>query len=294
MAICLRKRVEGVPGPLSYRKLFGSSYGFFVAVGFLLGIGLAVKEARRKGIPAEKILDLSFYIILSAIVGSRLLFVIINYPHYLEHPLDFFKVWEGGLVFYGGLILSFLTGLWTIRQQKLPFWETADLMAPSIAIGQVFGRLGCFAAGCCFGKATDRFWGVTFNHPDSLAPTGIALHPTQLYEALAALIIFFILWGLRDRQKFAGMIFLYLSFFIRFRSLGPGILQRRQPGDPIRRKLVRHAIYQYFPGIFFNNSDLLFKEQKNHSQLKKNLLILPGYIRPQFKKKKQWSLSPAK
>jgi phosphatidylglycerol---prolipoprotein diacylglyceryl transferase len=198
------------------------SYGFFVAAGFLLGIGLAVKEARRKKIPAEKILDLSFYIILSAIVGSRLLFVIINYPYYLEHPLDFFKVWEGGLVFYGGLILSFLTGLWIIRKQKLPFWETADLMAPSIAIGQVFGRLGCFAAGCCFGKATNRFWGVAFNHSDSLAPTGIALHPTQLYEALAALIIFIILWVLRDKQKFAGMIFLYYLFLY---SLGRWVLE---------------------------------------------------------------------
>ncbi len=184
------------------------SYGLFMAVGFLLGIGIAVREARRKGIPPEKILDLSFYIIFSAIIGSRLLFVLINYPHYLEHPLDFFKVWEGGLVFFGGLILSFLTGLWIIRKQKLLFWETADLMAPSIAIGQAFGRLGCFAACCCFGRTTNRFWGVTFTHPDSLAPTGIALHPTQLYEALTALIIFFILWFFKDRQKNSGMIFL--------------------------------------------------------------------------------------
>ena len=198
------------------------SYGLFIAAGFLLGIGLAVKEARRKGIPAEKILDLSFYIILSAILGSRLLFVLINYPHYLEHPLDFFKVWEGGLVFYGGLILSFLTGLWIIRKQKLPFWETADLMAPSIAIGQVFGRLGCFAAGCCFGQPTNRFWGVTFSHPDSLAPTGIALHPTQLYESLTALIIFFILWFLKDRQKVPGRLFLYYLFLY---GLGRWILE---------------------------------------------------------------------
>jgi phosphatidylglycerol---prolipoprotein diacylglyceryl transferase len=188
------------------------SYGLFIAAGFLLGIGLAVKEARRKGIPPEKILDLSFYIILSAILGSRLLFVLIHYPHYLDHPLDFFKVWEGGLVFYGGLILSFLTGLWYIRKLRLPFWGTADLLAPSIAIGQVFGRLGCFAAGCCFGQPTERPWGVTFHHPDSLAPTGVALHPTQLYEALAALLIFFILWFLKGRQKLPGRLFLYYLF----------------------------------------------------------------------------------
>jgi phosphatidylglycerol:prolipoprotein diacylglycerol transferase len=198
------------------------SYGLFVAVGFLLGIGLAVKEARRKGIPTEKILDLSFYIILSAIIGSRLLFVLINYPHYLKHPLDFFKVWEGGLVFYGGLILSFLTGLWIIRRQKLPFRETADLMAPSIAIGQVFGRLGCFAAGCCFGQPTNRFWGVIFKQPDSLAPTGIPLHPTQLYEALLALVIFIILWLFKERQKVPGSLFLYYLFLY---GLGRWILE---------------------------------------------------------------------
>ncbi len=198
------------------------SYGLFIAAGFLLGIGLAVKEARRKGIPAEKILDLSFYIILSAILGSRILFALINYPHYLEHPLDFFKVWEGGLVFYGGLILSSLTGFWIIHKQKLPFWETADLLAPSIAIGQVFGRLGCFAAGCCFGQPTARFWGITFSHPDSLAPTGIALHPTQLYESLTALIIFLILWFLRNKQKVSGRLFLYYLFLY---GLGRWILE---------------------------------------------------------------------
>lgn len=190
------------------------TYGLFIAVGFLLGIGLALKEARRTGIPAEKILDLSFYVILSAIIGARLLFVVINYPYYIEHPWAFFKVWEGGLVFYGGLILSFLVALWMMRKQKLPFWETADLVAPSIALGQVFGRIGCFAAGCCFGKATDSPWAVTFNHPESLAPTGIPLHPAQLYEALAALIIFFILWFLRKRPGFPGrLLLLYLILY---------------------------------------------------------------------------------
>jgi phosphatidylglycerol---prolipoprotein diacylglyceryl transferase len=188
------------------------SYGLFIAAGFLLGIGLAAREAGQKGIPVEKILDISFYILFSAILGSRLLFVIFNYPHYLQHPLDFFKVWEGGLVFYGGLILSTLTGIWAAHKQQLPFWETADLFAPSIAVGQIFGRLGCFAAGCCFGKPTNRFWGVTFTHPDSLAPTGIALHPTQLYEVLAALIIFVILWLIKDRQKFSGSLFLIYLF----------------------------------------------------------------------------------
>ena len=197
---------------------FGSfalhTYGLFIAVGFLLGIGLALKESRRKGIPSEKILDLSFFIIISAIVGSRLLYVVINYTYYLDHPLAFFKIWEGGLVFYGGFILAFLTGLWYLKKQQLPFWEMGDLLAPSIAIGQVFGRLGCFAAGCCFGEKTDLPWAVTFSHPDSLAPAGVALHPTQLYEALAALVIFLILMLLKGRPSVPGYrILLYLFLY---------------------------------------------------------------------------------
>jgi len=188
------------------------SYGLFITAGFLMGTGLAIKEAHRTGIPTEKILDLSFFLILSAILGSRLLYAILNYPHYLEHPLAFFKVWEGGLVFYGGMILSFLIGRWYIGKQKLPFWKTADLMVPSVAIGQVLGRLGCFAAGCCFGQPSLWPWGVTFNHPESLAPTGIPLHPTQLYEALITLVIFLILWFRRKKPGFPGRALLTYFF----------------------------------------------------------------------------------
>jgi phosphatidylglycerol---prolipoprotein diacylglyceryl transferase len=199
------------------------TYGLLIAVGFLLGIGLALREARREGIPQEKVLDLSFYIIFAAILGSRLLFVLINYAYYWEHPWAFFKVWEGGLVFYGGFILAFLTGIFYLKKQALPFWKMGDLLAPSIALGQVFGRLGCFAAGCCFGKTTDLPWAVTFRDPQSLAPTGIPLHPTQLYEALTTFLIFLILMALKRRPFFPGFrlltyLFLYGSvrWFLEF------------------------------------------------------------------------------
>ncbi len=189
------------------------AYGLFIAVGFLLGIGLALKEARRQGLPGERILDLSLVIIISAIIGSRLLYTIIHYPQYLKAPLSIFKIWEGGLVFFGGLILAFIAGGWYIKKVGLPFWKTADLLAPSLALGQVFGRLGCLAAGCCYGRPTDVPWAITFSDPESLAPTGIALHPTQLYESGAALVLFLLLILLRRKEFFVGQLIVVYLFF---------------------------------------------------------------------------------
>lgn len=195
------------------------AYGLFIAIGFLLGLGLALKEARQQGIPGERILDLSLVAILSALIGSRLLYALIHYRTYLQDPWAFFKVWEGGLVFFGGLIPALAVGFWYLRRAGLPLGRTADVVAPSVAVGQVFGRLGCLAAGCCFGRPADRPWAVTFTNPDSLAPLGVPLHPTQLYEALAALIIFGVLLFLRRHPLFPGQVivgYLFLSSGARF------------------------------------------------------------------------------
>jgi phosphatidylglycerol:prolipoprotein diacylglycerol transferase len=141
-----------------YPKLIGigpltiHTYGFLIAIGFLIGLWLAVRQATKEGIFPTKIIDLGFYILLAAIIGSRLFFVVINLDHYLRNPLDIFKIWEGGLVFYGGVLLAIPTVIWYVRKNNLALWQTADIFAPSVAIGHVFGRLGCFAAGCCYGK----------------------------------------------------------------------------------------------------------------------------------------------
>ncbi len=190
---------------------FGSltvyTYGFLIAVGFIVGILLAKREALRVGIDPDAIMDLSFYIIIAAIVGSRLFYVITTPDLYLAHPLEIFKIWNGGLVFYGGFIFAVATALICMKLKGLPVWETTDIFAPSVALGQFFGRLGCFSAGCCFGKKCDLPWAVTFRDPDSLAPVGVLLHPTQLYDAFANLIIFFLLWRLRKNKRFSGQIF---------------------------------------------------------------------------------------
>lgn len=197
-------------GPLTLH-----TYGFLVAAGFLTGIAFAVIQAKKEGIPSDKIIDLGFYIILAAIIGSRLLFILINAGHYIANPLDIFKIWEGGLVFYGGILLAVPTAIWYVTKNRLGLWNTADIFAPSIAIGHAFGRLGCFAAGCCYGKAAAALpWGVIFTDPDCLAPTNVALHPTQLYESAGEFINFLILISLRRYRTFNGQLFMsYLVLY---------------------------------------------------------------------------------
>ncbi len=183
------------------------TYGFFVAMGFLGGILLARSEAKRLGVDPEKVMDLCFYILIAAIVGSRLFYVAVNYELFLSNPLDVFKIWSGGLVFYGGFIAAFFTAFIYLRIHKMPVWTTADIAAPSLAIGHFLGRLGCFSAGCCFGRECDLPWAVTFTHPETLAPIGIPIHPTQLYSSISNLIIFFFLWFFRKHTKFHGQLF---------------------------------------------------------------------------------------
>ena len=183
------------------------TYGVFVAIAFLSAIALALREARKQGEDANKILDLSFYMLVAAIVGSRILYVLVNWSAFRHDPLEIVRIWRGGLVFYGGFIGALLTALWYIRRKGLPLLKTADIVAPSIAFGQSVGRIGCFFAGCCYGKACDLPWGVTFTHPESLAPKGVPLHPTQLYSSLNSLFIFLLLAGLGRIKSFDGQIF---------------------------------------------------------------------------------------
>ena len=185
-------------------KIF--TYGLLVATGFLVAILLASSRAEKEGLDSQKVLDLCFYVMVSALLGARLLYVIVEYRYFLDSPLEIFKFWKGGLVFYGGLILGVLISLWYLKRNQMPMWKTADLLAPSIALGQLIGRWGCFFAGCCYGKKTDVTWGITFTDPRSLAPLEISLHPTQVYLSLNAVFIFIFLMWLSKRKVFDGQI----------------------------------------------------------------------------------------
>jgi phosphatidylglycerol:prolipoprotein diacylglycerol transferase len=192
-----------------------NTYGVFLALAFLCAILITVRLAARDGLPREKIYDLCLWMLLSSLVGSKLL-MLFTEPEYRDHPaqllsLDFLR--SGG-VFYGGLIGAVAAGYLLMRRYKLPWWKTADACAPGIAIGNFFGRQGCFAAGCCWGKPTSLPWGVKFSelgHEITGVPVGVPLHPTQLYESFAMLIVFFFLLWLHRRRYFDGQVILFYA-----------------------------------------------------------------------------------
>jgi len=193
------------------------SYGFMLAVSFLLGIWLASRRAKRYGVDPQRILDLSVVIILGAVVGSRLLYVAFHLDQY-SNPLDVFALWQGGATFYGGFLLAMAASYWWVKRHGLAFLTVADVMAPSIALGLVFTRIGCFLSGCCYGKPTDGPLGMVFP-PDSPAGAAaaalaqqmgrdqVALHPTQLYSSLKGLLIFIILMLLQPKLTKRGSTF---------------------------------------------------------------------------------------
>lgn len=200
-----------------------NTYGVFLALAFLCAILIAVKLGERDGLPRQKIYDLSLWMLLASLIGSKIL-MLFTEPEYRDHPLrllslDFLR--SGG-VFYGGLLGAVLTGYFLMRRYKLPWWKTADACAPGIAIGNFFGRQGCFAAGCCWGKPTSLPWGVKFTelgHEITGVPIDVPLHPTQLYESFSMLIVFFFLLWLHKRRRFSGQVILFyglLYSIIRF------------------------------------------------------------------------------
>jgi len=197
------------PDLFSIGPLTVHTYGVFVAIGFAAALLVAIKIGRREDMKPQQIMDMAFIMILLAIIGSRLMYVLINLAYYKNHPLDVLKIWQGGLVFSGGLLAVALVMSWYLRRHHLPFWKMGDLWAPALALGQGLGRIGCFMAGCCYGKPTDLWWAVVFKHPNSLAPLNISLHPTQLYHALSGFIIFGVLLFVYAKRKFHGQVFLW-------------------------------------------------------------------------------------
>lgn len=196
------------------------TYGLFVALGLMTAIWVSKKIATPHGILPETITDIFLIILVSAIAGARLLYVGINFSTYKDHPLEMFKIWNGGLVFFGGFITAAAATAVYLNFKNLKVWKMADIISPGIALGHCVGRIGCLLAGCCYGKACDLPFAIKFTHPESLAPLGVYLHPTQIYSIFSNLMLFFILMGLQKKKKFDGMIFLsYLMLYSLFRSI---------------------------------------------------------------------------
>jgi phosphatidylglycerol:prolipoprotein diacylglycerol transferase len=189
-----------------------NTYGVFLAIAFLCAILITAKLAERDGLPRDKIWDLSLWMLLSALVGSKFL-MLFTEPEYRAQPLQLLSLdfLRSGGVFYGGLLGAVLAGYLLMKRYNLPWWKTADACAPGIAIGNFFGRQGCFAAGCCWGKPTTLPWGVQFTelgHEITGVPINTHLHPTQLYESFAMLLVFLFLLWLHKRKRFSGQVIL--------------------------------------------------------------------------------------
>jgi len=202
------------------------SYGLMIALAFLIGTLTAAARARRSSIKPESVLDLAVYVIIAAILGARLVFAVQHWRAFL-HWWEALFFWRGGLVFYGGVIAAALATIIFAAVKKLRILALLDVIAPSVALGLVFGRIGCFLNGCCFGKPTLLPWGVVFPsgafvYTDSVLPDGTpaaipyptSVHPTQLYSALIALVLYvFLEWMFRKKKSYDGQIALLFGFF---------------------------------------------------------------------------------
>jgi phosphatidylglycerol:prolipoprotein diacylglycerol transferase len=195
------------------------TYGVLLAAAYLLGLKFAMVRARTRGLDPARTLDLGIYIIVSALIGAKLLLLIVEFDTFRQSPGELLTLARSGGVFYGGLILAVTVALWYMRRHRMPMWITCDVFAPGIALGHAVGRLGCLAAGCCFGRPTGVPWAVTFTHPEAAAnvgtPLNVPLHPTQLYESGAELLILLLLLATeRKGRPFAGRTFwLYLLLY---------------------------------------------------------------------------------
>lgn len=189
------------------------SYGVLVASGILLALWLARRQAPRMGLDPDDVWNLGIYMVLGGLIGAKLWYVLENTGYYVENPRALFSIetLQAAGVWYGGFLTALLVTVIYVRRTKMPFLALVDTVAAPVALGHGIGRLGCFSAGCCWGKPTEVGWGVTFTSEYAAqtvgVPLGVGLHPTQLYEFSTELLAFaFLLW-LGTRRKFPGQIF---------------------------------------------------------------------------------------
>lgn len=205
------------PKLVTFGHFFIPTYGVLVALGFLAGLAVTLRLARKAGLPSEPISSLAVYCALAGIAGAKLFMFLFDAPYYLHNPGEIFSIatLQAAGVFHGGFLAALLFAVWYVRRQSLPLLGTMDCFAPGVALGHAIGRLGCFAAGCCWGKECHLPWAVTFHTQEAAAvPIDIPLHPAQLYESAANLLIFAVLYRLFLREHPPGRIIaLYLMLY---------------------------------------------------------------------------------
>jgi phosphatidylglycerol:prolipoprotein diacylglycerol transferase len=185
------------------------SYGILVALSFFLALWLSSREAKRSGLDPALVHDFAFYALLGGIVGARIYYVVFSNPAYfVQKPWEIVALWHGGIGIIGALLGGFLAALWYCRKKQLSFWRFADTLAPGVALGQAAGVIACLLNGDSYGKPADVAWAITYTDPRALAPLNIPLHPVEIYEMAAYLLVFLLVWQTRGKYKTPGFAFL--------------------------------------------------------------------------------------
>ena len=195
-------------------------YGLMIGIGILCCVFMGMKRAKKRGMSEDAVLDIAIFSVIGGFIGAKLLFVIVEFKDFLKNPLQLLG--SEGFVVYGGIITGVLVAMLYCKKKKLVFLEYFDLLVPSVALAQGFGRIGCFLAGCCYGRETDSFLGVVFPE-GSIAPAGIKLLPTQLFSSAGnfLIVIILLLYGRKKRKAGSvGLLYVLLysvgRFFIEF------------------------------------------------------------------------------
>jgi phosphatidylglycerol:prolipoprotein diacylglycerol transferase len=211
------------PKLLHFGSFYLPTYGVLVALGFLAGLWVAVRLAKRIGIEGELVTNLAVYCALAGLIGAKILMIIFDWGDPGKPPIFSLATLQAAGVWQGGLVLAVIVAILYIRAQKMPLLPTFDAFAPGVAIGHAIGRIGCFAAGCCWGNRCELPWAVTFHNPEAAeltgVPLGIPLHPSQIYEMLTEVGLFTFLYWRFGKPHTAGKImglYLVLSSAGRF------------------------------------------------------------------------------
>lgn len=190
-------------------------YGVMMALGVGAALWFILIQAKKQRLDTKRLADGAFYTLLVALIGAKLVLLAGHFSEYIHSPADLISLARSGGVFQGGLFFGLVFALYYFRRHRIPTWKAADIIAPGLALGHGFGRIGCFSASCCYGRACSLPWAVTFTNPYSHELTGVplavALHPVQLYEAGLNFLNFFILWFILKKKNFTGQVF---SFYI--------------------------------------------------------------------------------
>jgi phosphatidylglycerol:prolipoprotein diacylglycerol transferase len=209
-------------------------YGVMIALAFLAGLWTAMRRARRENIAGEKIADLVFWIMIAGMVGARAVYVTTYWDEFAHQPIsEIFMIQHGGLVYYGSVIGAAIALFIYVRWKKLSYLKIADILAPSFALGNAFGRIGCLLNGCCYGRVCHLPWAIRFPSQSEGAwqqhfqaglvgrgDPSLPVHPTEIYDALLNFALYLFLAWLFRHKKFNGQVFAtYLIGYAIFRSI---------------------------------------------------------------------------